>query len=190
MTEVILQTLSRYTPISAETAKALSNVAEIKQLAEYEFLEKESSKISSEFIVLEGIVRAYVSDYNGEDITINFYSSGQAITPAILRGVHSQSAYNLQVLSKTASILIFNNTRMENEMQHFPDLQQFGYNVIMQDSLRRVEREVVLLKETARNKLNWFRKNFPGLENQVQHYHIASFLGITPTSLSRIRAEI
>lgn len=190
MIQQIQEALSRYSPISVQTAAALSKVAVIRDFSENDLIEKENGKIMTEFILLEGIVRAFLSGAGGEDITINFYTAGQAITPTILRGINDKSIYNLEVISKSARILVFDNIRMENEMQHFPDLQQFGYRVIMHDSVRRVEREALLLKETARNKLLWFRQVFPGLENQIQHYYIASYLGITPTSLSRIRAEL
>lgn len=188
MTEIIQKVLSAYFPISEQTAEALSHVAEIVEFSENDFLEKESQRIVSEFVVLDGVVRGFIYNSKGDDITVNFYTNGSAVTPTILRG-HQKSIYNFQVISEKASVLVFNNMRMENEMPKYKDLEMFGNTVVMVDSMRRIEREITLLKETAVGKLEWFRKNFPNLENKIQHYHIASFLGITPTSLSRIRAD-
>lgn len=189
MTKTIQKVLSAYFPISEQTAEALSHTAEIIEYSENDFLEKENQKIISEFVVLDGIVRGFIYNSRGDDITVNFYTNGCAITPAIMRGHQHQSIYNFQIISEKASILVFNNMRMEQEMPKYKDLEMFGNTVVMMDSLKRVEREITLLKETAEGKLDWFRKNFPNLENQIQHYYIASFLGITPTSLSRIRGK-
>lgn len=188
MIETIQRTLSAYFPISEQTAEALSHTAEVVEFAENDFLEKEAQRITSEFIVLNGIVRGFIYNSKGDDITVNFYTDGSPVTPTILRG-HHNSIYNFQVISEKANILVFNNMKMENEMPKYKDLEMFGNTVLMVDSMKRVEREITLLKETAIGKLEWFRKNFPNLENHIQHYYIASFLGITPTSLSRIRAN-
>lgn len=187
MTEIIQKALSAYSPVTSSTAELLGHTAAIVDLACDDHLEQERDIIRSEFIVLKGIVRGYILNENGDDVTVNFYVDGNAVTPGIMRGFNNRSVYNLQVISETASILVFNNTKMEDLMPYNADLQHFGNIVLMQDSMRRVEKEVLLLKETAKGKLDWFRKIYPGLENKIQHYYIASYLGITPTSLSRIR---
>lgn len=189
MKEIIQKALSVYAPVSEATAELLLGAAEVIELDADQYLEQEQDMIKSEFIVLEGVVRGYILDAKGDDATVNFYVGSNAITPAIMRGNGRRSIYNLQVISRNASILVFNNTRMEDLMPYNADLQQFGNIVVMLDSLRRAEKEVLLLKETAKNKLKWFRKHYPGLENEIQHYYIASYLGITPTSLSRIRGN-
>jgi hypothetical protein len=78
---------------------------------------------------------------------------------------------------------------MFEHMQNYEDLEQFGPKVMMIDAMQRIERELILLKSTGKEKLDWFRKRFPNLENSIQHYHIASYLGMTSTSLSRIRGK-
>lgn len=189
MKEIIQKALSVYAPVSEATAELLTGAAEVIELYADQYLEQEQDIIKSEFIVLKGTVRGYILNAKGDDATVNFYVSGNAITPAIMRGAGKLSIYNLQVISRSASILVFNNTRMEDLMPYNTDLQQFGNTVVMLDSLLRAEKEVMLLKETAKNKLAWFRKHYPGLENEIQHYYIASYLGITPTSLSRVRGN-
>lgn len=189
MKEIIQKALSVYSPISEPTAELLLGAAALIHLDADQYLEQEQDIVKSEFIILEGIVRGYILNTNGDDATVNFYISGNAITPAIMRRAGNRSIYNLQVISRSARILVFNNTRMEDLMPYNADLQQFGNTVVMLDSLRRAEKEVLLLKETAKNKLAWFRSHYPGLENEIQHYYIASYLGITPTSLSRVRGN-
>jgi hypothetical protein len=51
----------------------------------------------------------------------------------------------------------------------------------------RREIELVLLQADERYKI--FKQEYPNLENLIPQYHIASYLGVTPTQLSRIRAK-
>lgn len=189
MQNEIQKAMSGYFPVSLQTAELLNKAASIVSFRQGDLLERENNTVNSEFIVLEGIVRGYIYNSKGDDITVNFYTNGKAITPAIMRGINNLSIYNLEIISDAARILVFNNTRMETLMPYNNELQQFGNTVVMMDCIKRSERELMLLKETAKGKLNWFRKIYPGLENEIPHYFIASYLGITPTSLSRIRGK-
>jgi signal-transduction protein with cAMP-binding, CBS, and nucleotidyltransferase domain len=188
LTNTICNALNPYYQISVETSQALSQFTEIKEYIEGEIIEKENNTVLSEYVVLEGIVRAFIINSKGDDVTVNFYTKGRAVTPGLMRSKNNTALYNIQIISKTASLLVFSKSGMEKGMQNFDDLGQFGQFVIMQDAIQRIERELFLLKSTGKGKLNWFRKRFPNLENEIQHYHIASFLGLTSTSLSRIRA--
>ena len=44
-----------------------------------------------------------------------------------------------------------------------------------------------LITGDAMTKYKWFLKEYPNLLNRIPHYHIANFLGMTPTQMSRIR---
>ena len=51
-------------------------------------------------------------------------------------------------------------------------------------------REIRLLSENSLNNYLYFKEVYPDLENKIQHYNIARYLGITPTQLSRIRKKL
>ena len=187
--KTIHKALNKYHKVSEHTCRALVKVTERQVFNENELIEEENEKCFSEFIVLDGIIKAYVVNQAGDDITINFFTDNTAITPTIMRSLDDVAFYNLQVLSKKATLLAFNKKGMFEQMQNYADLEQFGPKVMMMDAMQRVERELVLLKSNGKEKLDWFRKRFPNLENSIQHYHIASFLGMTSTSLSRIRGK-
>jgi hypothetical protein len=187
--KTIHKALNKYHQVSERTCKALTKVTEIQIFRENELIEKEKEKCSSEFIILDGIIKAYIVNQNGDEITLNFFTDNMAITPTIMRSLDDIAFYNLQVLSKKATLIIFNKKGMFEHMQNYEDLEQFGPKVMMIDAMQRIERELILLKSTGKEKLDWFRKRFPNLENSIQHYHIASYLGMTSTSLSRIRGK-
>lgn len=55
--------------------------------------------------------------------------------------------------------------------------------------VKKEHREMSLVMNDASERYALFRQEYPDIENQVAQYHVASYLGITPTQLSRIRAK-
>jgi muramidase (phage lysozyme) len=55
--------------------------------------------------------------------------------------------------------------------------------------MKKFEKELQLLTMTAAERYQLLQKQYPELQQLVPSYHIASYLGITPISLSRIRAQ-
>lgn len=188
--KTIQDVLGAISPISAQTAKTLLASTEINSIKKNTLIETSGQRIQFQYVVMSGVVRKFLTSTNGEEFTTDFFTSNQAITPALLRGVNYISFVNLEVISSQATIMLFSNTEMEKTMQGNKDLEVFGYKVMMQDAYKRAEREKILLTSTGSEKLKWFRKNYSNLENEIPHYYIASFLGMTPTSLSRLRTRI
>lgn len=65
------------------------------------------------------------------------------------------------------------------------------YNRLLRNSLQsHWENKVMLAQHTAAERYQWFLKRFPGMIDRVNHKYIASYLGVTPVQLSRIRRSI
>jgi hypothetical protein len=71
----------------------------------------------------------------------------------------------------------------------FPALERFARKLAESYFVLKEKREIELVLLEAGERYLIFQKEFPGLENRIPQYHIASYLGITPTQLSRIRAK-
>jgi hypothetical protein len=70
------------------------------------------------------------------------------------------------------------------------EIREFGNTVLRNELKKKVEKEIGLASLTAKERLIQFRKDYPFLENLIPHPYIASFLGITNVSLSRLRKEL
>ncbi len=65
------------------------------------------------------------------------------------------------------------------------------YNLFLMEALKRHwEEKMLLLRCTAMQRYRWFLQHYPGLIDSVSNKHIASFLGMTPVTLSRIRRQL
>lgn len=188
MTSGELQTiLSAISPVSLQTAEMMLDSVERKVFHKGDLIEKPGQRIRHEFIVSEGIVRKFVTNAKGDQFTIGFFTNGQAITPGIIRSIDFISYVNLEIISKEAEIISFSYSVFQKTMEGNRDIELFGNKVLMQNVFQRAEREKILLTGIGSEKLAWFRKYYRNLENEIPHYYTASFLGLTPTSLSRTR---
>jgi CRP-like cAMP-binding protein len=186
--EEIKNILSLTSAVSLQTAEDLKPYTQLRFLKKGVFLEKSGAPIKYEFIVKQGIVRKYLSNSEGREFTTGFFLPEQAVTPTLLRSIDFISFVCLEVISSSAEVLYFSLSGMQKAMKGNKDLEQFGFTVMMREAFAMAEREKILLTATGKEKMAWFRKNYPNLENKIPHYYIASFLGLTPTSFSRLRA--
>ena len=70
------------------------------------------------------------------------------------------------------------------------EIRRFGNAVLRNELTRKVDKEIGLASLTAKERLLKFREQYPMLENLIPHTDIASYLGITNISLSRLRRDL
>ncbi|MCB0279690.1 MAG: Crp/Fnr family transcriptional regulator [Calditrichaeota bacterium] len=68
--------------------------------------------------------------------------------------------------------------------------ERFLLTVMEQEWIKKERHDIRMVTNDAKTNYQIFRSDFPDLEMQIPQYHIASYLGITPIQLSRIRADL
>jgi CRP-like cAMP-binding protein len=140
----------------------------------------------NEIFILKGIVRAYFTDKEGNDRTTAFFSEGNFMSTNTFRTDDGLSVHNYQALTD-AIVLKINSSRLKEFFSGTKLLTAIGFSVKEAEKERLKRRDLMLLDISGEKKYRKFLEEFPDLENQVSHKYIASYLGITPVSLSRIR---
>ena len=135
----------------------------------------------------EGIARGFILDSVGRDITIWFNNvPGDIVTGSIDLGLAEDSVVNLEMLTEgdVLSLALADLAFLQDKYQEVLILQ----NRILATMLERHwTSKLMLYKAESREKYSWFLKEYPGLIEKVSHKKIASFLGMSPVTLSRIR---
>jgi CRP-like cAMP-binding protein len=80
--------------------------------------------------------------------------------------------------------------RFEGFMIENLEIREFGNRVLRIELKNKVEKEIGMASQTAKERLLKFREQYPLLENTIPHSVISSYLGITNISLSRLRKEL
>jgi CRP-like cAMP-binding protein len=184
MNNEIRKYISKYVDVTNDIETALEEAVFIKCFDKGTILLREGAYSNECYFILKGCIRSYYIK-NGDEKTIEFYTEEQSITPSSY-GTSTPSEYYLECNEDTMAAV--GTPEIEREMcVKFPQLEV----------LNRKIAEVIMAKQQdalADFKMNspeqryWnLVKNRPNLLQRVPQYQIASYLGITPESLSRIR---
>jgi CRP-like cAMP-binding protein len=105
------------------------------------------------------------------------------------RVAEERSRVNSVAMTKTR-VAAFPSVALMECMLRSPSVQRWGDTVLRAELMRRADREWALAALSAAERLLQFRRDYAGLEDAIAHHHIASYLGITPVTLSRVRAQV
>jgi CRP-like cAMP-binding protein len=125
---------------------------------------------------------------NGENVTTGFYIANIAVTPHSARTINGKSIFTLQALTQAKiaeiPVKVLNLLRFTNE-----EYRAFGQNVLEAEISNILSNDIAYRSLNAKDRLIMLRKMYPNIENLVPHNIIASYLGITNVSFSRLRSE-
>lgn len=187
--DVINQYRKKYPYLKDEDVEQILNLVNIKVLEADEFFVKFEEINTNIFLVLNGLLKSYYLDKEGEETIINFYKesdiSGNWYStllgqPARLCIQALESTTIIQVDVKEVDALVFDNINLLR-----------AYNQILKEklisSLHKIWDNINEKPEVRYLKL---QKERPDLLERVPQKQIASYLGITPVSLSRIKKRL
>lgn len=139
--------------------------------------------------LIQGAVRGYIIDSNGKETTTVFVvNPGEVIAGSrMLDGSASEIGFEALKDSEVFSIPIDVIMTLRTEYQEIDDLQML---MLAQSAVYHWETRKMLYLKSAQERYKWFLEHYPDLIHNVNHYDIASFLNITPVTLSRIRHDI
>lgn len=139
-------------------------------------------------LVLNGIIRCFYIDENGNDITRGFSIPGTLCMDEGMFG-YPKSLTEWETLEET-TLMVFSVEQIKN-LIYEDDLLKNAYMLLLENALRyKIYRENGFLVENATERYIYFRKLYPEICANVKQYYIATYLGIAPESLSRIRKNM
>lgn len=137
------------------------------------------------YLLMDGLIRKYYLDYQGNDLTHQFLEAGQVFSTqhVVFSG---QVICNFEAV-EPCRLVCFDYERVQKLMVEDPTLTKI-YIGILEETLRiKLVRETALLTETATERYVKLKTEIPDIDQRISHAHIASYIGVTPVSLSRIR---
>ena len=181
--------LRRYADVSAEAVELVVQQATVRDLARNELLAKAGGADTHEYFILEGVLHRSVLGQQGEPLTSAFHVEGTVITPHFARTRAGKSLFTIEALTpvQLAAVPVADFDRLRYSSK---DMQLFGMRVVERELMESLQRSTAFRESSAADRLIALREEFPGLENKVPHACIASFLGITTVSFSRLRGEL
>jgi len=150
----------------------------------------QEGKTENQYWFLEsGFARSFVNDTNGNDITTNFYGPGDIVIEWSSFFLRKPTRENIQALNQCACWQL----DFETFQQLFNSIEPFreqGRRRLVSSYFALKNQSVSLIADAAKERYLQLLKEKPHIVQNVSLQHIATFLGITKYSLSRIRKEI
>lgn len=186
--QVLLDYMAQIAPLSDAEINTIFELISVKSYKKGKILLREGQVGSLCCFVLQGCVRQYYL-IDGEEKTTNFFTEGQPVTTGG-SSFDNKPSKSYLVCNEDCVLIVGN---VENEQEFFermPRMEMFnrlGVEMELQKSQEALAEYIITTPEERYLNL---MKTRPDLLERVPQYQLASFLGVTPESLSRIRKRI
>ncbi len=173
---------------SPSAIRRLVRASEKKPVRRGELIIREGEIQKNLLFLMQGILRGYFIDVYGNDITDCFnFKPGHAVMSAFEIGGSSMLFIEVMTSGEVLRIPVELVKELLEEETEFIWI----YNYMLRGALQDIwELKTMLHKCSAQERYQWFLKNYPGLIDQVTNKYIASFLRMSPVTLSRLKTGL
>ena len=175
--------------LSSKAEDYLLSIATEKNIQKGTTLIREGQVVNKIYFVKSGCLRSFCTDKEGKEHTLLFAIKNWWISDYI--AIHDNTYVTLTVESLTdATVIEFNAKKLDEIHSLFPEFEPLQRQNLERHVVSLQKRILNQLQLSALERYELFLKQYPDIEKHTRNYHIASFLGITQQSLSRLRVEI
>lgn len=184
--EPIKQVMKQMINISEVELNTFLSQAITKTFKRQEILSRPKDVPNNIFFINKGIIRVSITDSEGTEHTIHFALENQFIADYSNFIQKKPSIYNLQTLEET-QVVILPRTLIEWGYKHLTEGQKMGRLIAEYYFIYQDDRIKNLYTRTPKQRYDNITDVFPNIHNRVPQHMIASYLGITPIHLSRLK---
>ncbi|MUT66501.1 Crp/Fnr family transcriptional regulator [Paenibacillus sp. NEAU-GSW1] len=187
--EPLYAALQRIAPIPREEWNAFRAMTERRKLAKNSHFIREGDAAEWIGICISGLFRLYYTTPDGGEYNKSFCKPHEFIATYSSMLLNAPSFMSIQALADS-ELLMIRYTDFQSLYNRHRCWDRLGRLMAEQLFVKKEIRERELLLLSAEERYRSFLDVYGQLEQQIQQYHIASYLGITPVALSRIRRKI
>ena len=188
MDNKIINYFLKITNLTADETKVLTESMVIKNFNKNDYLVKEEQFINDTYFILDGCVRQFKT-LDGNDITTNFYTEEQWIISLQNFEGKTASKFNLVCMEDT-SVVIGNEQKGQELFKQFPRFETISRQIMETVFSKEQNQMTSYITDKPEQRYLKLLESRPDIFQRVPKYDIATYIGVKPESLSRIRRKL
>lgn len=178
----------RHAQVSEEEFAAIEKAARVRKLRKKQYLLQEGDVSRDHCFILSGLLRTYSVDDKGNEHVIRFAKEEWWISDreSLLTGLPSR--FNIDAI-EDSTVLLWSAAQMEALMDQLPGFSKMINGILNKSFITSQNRIHEAITSTAEEKYHNFVSRYPDFALRVPQSMIASYLGIAPETLSRLRGK-
>ncbi|MBU3012516.1 Crp/Fnr family transcriptional regulator [Polaribacter vadi] len=185
----ILSQIFKNVSFSKDEKICIENKLEKLTLKKGTTILKAGDTVFNQYYVFDGCLRTYYIDNSGKEHTLQFAINDWWISDYTAFFTSSKAIMHIETI-QNATLYKISKENMEILYKEIPQLETFFRKKMERAFTSFQKRILASLSQSAKERYLSFITTYPNIEQNVKNFHIASYLGITTESLSRIRKEI
>jgi CRP-like cAMP-binding protein len=174
--------------LSLEAENYLISISQEKTVPKKSILIHQGEAVDKIFFVIGGCIRSFCVDKHGKEHTLHFAIENNWISDYIAFHGDESATLTLECLTES-KIIEFEAKKVYGMLELFPELEPFQRGNLERLFVSLEKRILNQMQLSAAERYDLFLEEYPDVEPHTRNYHIASYLGITQESLSRIRVN-
>lgn len=180
--------LNDIVPFDAETLELLTSLFTEVRLSKGAIFAKKGEYSRNIAFVKSGVLRAFYSNDQAEEYNKTFFTENSFVGAYSALVTGQKNLINIDCLTD-CTLLIAEYKKITALYEQYPQVERLARILAEQFFVSKEKREIELATLEAKDRYVTFQQEHPQLEQLIPQYHIASYLGISPTQLSRIRRQ-
>ena len=188
-TDLLFQNIEKHIHLNEDEKRTFLYHLQPRHFKRKEFVLSDGEICKYSFFVTGGCLRGYTVDKNGNEHVLSFAPPGWWIADMYSLFSQKPGILNIEALEDT-EVIVLSKVNQEKLYTEVPKFERF-YRILAENSLVANQQRVIdNLSLTAEERYNLFCKRYPTLIDHLPQKQIASYIGVTPEFLSRMRAGL
>jgi CRP-like cAMP-binding protein len=188
-TLLLPELIARLGDVNLETSQKLAGFFTPKNYSTDNFLIRENEVANEYCLLTKGLFRAYTFNTDGEEVTTNFFTANQIVAEPWSFFTRVPARESIQALTQCEGWSI-SFDQVQHAFHSLPEFREFGRRLLLGAYVKLKERMLSAIHQTAEERYFQLLKQEPEIFKYAKLRQVASYIGVTDSSLSRIRKEI